>query len=97
MDDFEIKYIKETDLIHLIQMLKKQYKVTVDTEGKEFINIELGWEYKHGKLHLSMIPFLQKTLQQFDNIIQTKCQDSPYPHIKPTYITKSNLLPMMNL
>ncbi|KAL7476512.1 hypothetical protein ACHAW6_002370 [Cyclotella cf. meneghiniana] len=44
VDNFGIKYIKQTDLDHLIQTLKKHYQVTVDREGKEFIKIDLDWD-----------------------------------------------------
>jgi hypothetical protein len=37
VDNFEIKYLKQEDLDHLIQLLEKHYDVTVDLEGKELI------------------------------------------------------------
>jgi hypothetical protein len=88
VDDFGIKYIKQADLDHLIQALEKHYQVTVDKEGKEFVKIDLDWDYKNGKVHLPMAPYLQKALRQFNNLVPTKCHDSPYPHTEPTYGTK---------
>ena len=35
-----------------------------------------------------MAPYLQKALRQFDNIVPTKCQDSPYPYTEPKYGAK---------
>jgi hypothetical protein len=35
-----------------------------------------------------MIPYLQKALRQFDNVIPTKFQDSPYPHVETKYGAK---------
>jgi hypothetical protein len=35
-----------------------------------------------------MAPYLQKSLQQFNNIVPTKCQDSPYPYTEPKYGAK---------
>ena len=35
-----------------------------------------------------MAPYLQKALRQFDNIVPSKCQDSPYPYTEPKYGTK---------
>ncbi len=35
-----------------------------------------------------MAPYLQKSLQQFDNIVPTKCQNSPYPYTEPKYSAK---------
>ncbi len=53
---------EKKDLDHLIQMLKKHYDVSVDLEGKEFVKIQLDWDYKNRKVHLSMVPYLQKAL-----------------------------------
>ncbi len=71
VDNFGIKYLKQEDLDHLIRLLEKHYNVTVDLEGKEFVKIQLDWDYKNRKVHLSMAPYLQKALQQFDNIVPT--------------------------
>ena len=39
VDDFGTKYIKQADLDHLIQALKKHYEVTLDTDDKDFIKL----------------------------------------------------------
>ena len=88
VDDFGIKYLKQADLDHLITALKKHYDVTVDLEGKEYMKIELDWDYENKRVHLSMAPYLQKALRQFDNLVPTQHQDSPYPFTKPKYGAK---------
>jgi uncharacterized protein YktA (UPF0223 family) len=88
VDDFGIKYIKEADLDHLIAALEKHYEVTVDKEGREYVKIELDWDYENIKVHLSMQPYLQKALRQFNNVVPSKSQDSPYPHVPPKYDEK---------
>jgi hypothetical protein len=35
-----------------------------------------------------MKPYLDKSLRQFNNVVPTKCQHSPYPHVKPKYRAK---------
>ena len=35
-----------------------------------------------------MKPYLNKALRQFDDVIPTNCQQSPYPHVKPNYGAK---------
>ena len=72
VDDFGIKYLKKEDLDHLIKALEKYYEVTVDLEGKEYVKIELDWDYDKREVHLSMMPYLQKALRQFDNVVPTK-------------------------
>ncbi len=52
------------------------------------MKIELDWDYDKGQVHLSMQPYLQKALRQFDNIVPSKHQDSPYPHVEPKYGAK---------
>ena len=49
---------------------------------------ELDWDYKNRKVHLSMAPYLQKALRQFNNIVPKKCEDSPYPYSEPKYGAK---------
>ncbi len=88
VDNFDIKYFKKEDNDHLIDTLKKYYNVKVDPKGKELVKIELDWDYKNRKVHLSMKPYLDKSLRQFDNVVLTKCQHSPYPHVEPKYGAK---------
>jgi hypothetical protein len=88
VDDFGIKYLKNEDLDHLIKSLEKYYDVTVDLKGKEYVKIELDWDYAKREVHLSMAPYLQKALRQFDNVVPTKREDSPYPHVEPKYGAK---------
>jgi uncharacterized protein YktA (UPF0223 family) len=71
-----------------IHTLEKYYEVAVDLDGKEFVKIELDWDYENKRVHLSMAPYLQKALRQFDNIVPTKRQDSLYPHIETKYGAK---------
>jgi hypothetical protein len=88
VDDFGIKHFKQEDLDHLIRSLEKQYDVAVDLGRKEFVKIELDWDYENKRVHLSMAPYLQKALRQFDNLVPTHHHDSPYPHIEPKYGVK---------
>ena len=52
------------------------------------MKIQLDWDYKNRKVHLSMVPYLQKALQQFDNIVPSKRQDLPYPYTELKYGAK---------
>lgn len=88
VDDFGIKYVRKADLDHLMQSLEKYYDVSLDLEGKEYVKIELDWDYEKRRVHLSMAPYLQKALRQFDNIVPTQRHDSPYPYIEPKYGAK---------
>ncbi len=70
---FGIKYFTKEDLDHLADTLKKYYNVKLNPEGKNLVKIELDWDYTNKKVHLSMKPYLDKSVQQFDNIVPTKC------------------------
>ena len=61
VNNYGIKYFTTEDLDHLINTLKKYYDVKVDPEGKELVKIELDWDYKNRKVHLSMKPYLNKS------------------------------------
>ena len=88
VDDFGIKFLSENDLDHLIGVLRKYYNVKVNMKGQEYLKIELDWDYENKKVHLSMKPYLDKLLRQFDNVVPTKRQDSPFPHMEPRYGAK---------
>lgn len=88
VDDFGIKYFSREDLDHLVDSLKKYYEVKVDPEGRELVKIELDWDYENKKVHLSMKPYLDKLLRQFNNVVPKKRQDSPFPHVEPKYGAK---------
>ncbi len=88
VDNFGIKYMKEADLDHLIRTLRQYYNVSVDLEGKEYVKIELDWDYDNGCVHLSMAPYLKKALAQFGVETPKKLQHSPYAFVPPKYDAK---------
>ena len=59
--------------------------MALDKEGREYVKIELDWDYEQGKVHLSMKPYRDKALRQFDNLVPSKLQDSHYPHVLIKY------------
>eukprot|EP00804_Cyclotella_cryptica_P003028 CCRYP_006015-RA/>CCRYP_006015-RA protein AED:0.47 eAED:0.47 QI:0/0/0/1/0/0/2/0/83 len=53
-------YTSLDDANHLIDTLKKQYDVSVDHTGHEYVKINLDWDYNKREVHLSMAPFREK-------------------------------------
>jgi hypothetical protein len=49
------------------------------------VKIELDWDYTTKKVHLSMKPYLDKSLRQFDNVVPMKRQHLSYLHAEPKY------------
>jgi hypothetical protein len=80
--------LHKDDLDHLANTLKQYYDVKIDPDGKELVKIELDWDHANKKVHLSMKPYLNKSLRQLDNVVSTKCQHLPYPHVEPKYGAK---------
>jgi hypothetical protein len=62
VDNFGIKYIGKEHVMHLIKVLKEHYKVEEDWEGKQYLGITLGWDYKNHELHLSMPKYMEPAL-----------------------------------
>jgi hypothetical protein len=45
VDDFAIKYTKMEDTQHLIDVLKKDYTVTIDWDANKYIGLTIKWDY----------------------------------------------------
>ena len=43
VDDFDIKYYDKKDADHLLDCLKKYYKVTTDWEGRNYLGLTFHW------------------------------------------------------
>jgi hypothetical protein len=61
VDNFGVKYINQTDVNHLIQTLKQDYKSEDDWEGTRYLGITLDWDYKKREVHLSMPGYAIRT------------------------------------
>jgi hypothetical protein len=85
VDDFGVKYINETDVNHLIQTLKQDYKIEDDWEGTRYLSITLDWDYKKRKVHLSMPGYVERALTRFRHPMPKQLQHQPHKHTVPTY------------
>ena len=83
IDDFAIKYVKQEDVDHLINAIKRYYPITVDTEATKYIGLTIDWDYKNRKAHIHMPGYLDKALVQFKHEAPGKIQNSPHPHVIP--------------
>ena len=92
VDDFGIKYMTEQDLDHLIKTLHQYCDISLDLSGKEYVKIELDWDYKNKCVHLSMAPYLKKALTQFGVKKPKRLQTSLYAYIPPNYGTKQQFV-----
>jgi len=85
VDDFSVKYINETDINHLIQALKQDYKIEEDWEGTRYLGISLDWDYKKREVHRSMPGYVEHALTRFGHLIPKILQHQPHKHTVPTY------------
>ncbi len=60
--------------MHLISILKKHYEISEDWSGS--------------RVHLSMPGYITKALQRFGHERPGRMQNSPHPHVAPTYSAK---------
>ena len=88
VDDFGVKYVGREHAEHLMSIIRKDYKVTEDWEGKLYIGLTLDWEYDQRRVHISMPGYVGKARQEFGHKMPTRRQDSPYPHTPPNYGAK---------
>eukprot|EP00804_Cyclotella_cryptica_P011147 CCRYP_020833-RA/>CCRYP_020833-RA protein AED:0.43 eAED:0.43 QI:0/0/0/1/0/0/2/0/225 len=54
VDDFGVKYVAEEHAQHLIDTLKKNYKLAEDWSGDLYCGITLDWDYKKRTLDISL-------------------------------------------
>ena len=66
VDDFLIKYVNDDNLQHLREAVGKYYKFKVDLEAKQYVGINLKWDYRRGTVRLSMDGYVAKALRELE-------------------------------
>lgn len=89
VDDFGVKYVGKEHAMHLINILKQHYEISEDWTGTKYIGITFEWDYDHRMVHLSMPGYISKALQRFGHERPRRVQNSPHPHVTPTYGAKA--------
>ncbi len=89
VDDFGVKCIGKEPAMHLSSILKQHDKISEDWTGSKYIDITFGWDYHNCRVHLSMPGYISKALQQFGHERPCRLQNSPHPHVAPTYGAKA--------
>jgi hypothetical protein len=65
VNDFGVKYTQQEDMDHLIECIKKKYKLTKDWDGNLYCTVRLKWDYKACTLDISMPGYILKQLQKY--------------------------------
>jgi len=92
VDDFAIKVMSAEDEKHLLDVLRKDYIITVDREATKYIGLTIDWDYNGGKVHIHMPGYLDKAMARFKHDIPTKIQNSPHRHIDVKYGAKKQFV-----
>lgn len=81
VDDFWVKYVGKEHAQHLVDVLKKYYKLAEDWDGDLYCGIKLNWDYENRTLDISLSGYINKLILQFDHKPPTKPQNCPFqPH-----------------
>ena len=88
VDDFGIKYKEKSDVEHLIQCLEKKYTMKVDYEAKQYVGINLKWDYVKRELVCSMDGYIQDALKEFEHTSPKQHFYGPSKHDIPEYGAK---------
>jgi hypothetical protein len=85
VDDFGVKYTNNDNFDFLVSTLQKDYKITVDKTGANYLGLTLDWDYNNCTVNISMPGYIEQTLQRFQHPIPKRPQHSPHAWIAPDY------------
>ena len=80
VDDFGIKYFNKDDVEHFKDSLKDHFQFHLDWEGKNYIGLNLHWDYQNGFVDISMPGYIEKTLHRLQHPAPSSPQYSPHEH-----------------
>ena len=85
MDDFGIKYERQEDITHLIDVLKTIYKISEDWDGKLNFGLNLEWDYYKREVLVSMSNYVTKALHKFQHPNPKPAQYATHQWKRPHY------------
>ena len=91
-DGFRVKYLTKYHALHLKAESEDKYKVTINSEGKLYIEIALKWDYEKGSVQLLMSRYVRAALHSFQHKKHKITQDSPYPWTQTIYGNNNQML-----
>ena len=94
MDDFGIKYERQEDITHLLNALKKIYKISEDWDGKLYFGLNLEWDYHKREELVSMPIYVTKALHKFQHPTPKRAQYAPHQWTLPNYGLKTTRNPL---
>ena len=77
-----MKYFSENDHDHLLDTLKKHYKLHIDKRGSHYMGLTLNGNYKKEQVNISMPKYIKKALHKLGHENPDKPEYSPHEHQK---------------
>ena len=77
VDNFGVKYVRKEHADHLASVVKENYEVTTDWEGKRYVRLTLDWDYTLRQVHLSMPDYVPDALKRFKRLRPRRPQNAP--------------------
>ena len=85
VDDFGIKFTNKTDVEHLLNSLKKKYKITEDWTGNNYCGLTLDWQYNNRFVDVSMPGYIENLLHRVAHNCPIKPVHAPHKWNKPIF------------
>ena len=86
VDDFGKKYTNQADVGYLINAVRDKYPFRVDWEAKQYIGIQLKWDYNKRELCTSMEGYVEQALKQFTHTTPKQHCKDPSRINRPVYL-----------
>ena len=67
VDNFGVKFVGVEQLRHLVESLKKFYKIVLNPTRSKYRGITLEWDYKNRTVDLSLPSYVPTKLKDFDH------------------------------
>jgi hypothetical protein len=94
VDDFGIKSFTLADANHLLDTLRKYYKISVDWAGKNYCGLTINWNYRRRYVDTSMPGYLPSALKRLQHVAPSSPQYAPHKWSQPAYGQKLQLAPI---
>jgi hypothetical protein len=96
VDDFGVRYTDKHNVERLLAALHQEYNYSIDWDGTCYIGLTLEWDYKNGKVFLSMPGYIERALQRFEHFRPTKIEHSPHDWTVPKYGARQQYVTYVN-
>ena len=91
VDDFGVKYTNKEDALHLERTISEHYPLKCDWKGRQYIGINLKWDYKNRTLQTTMDGYVKRALLQFQHTIPKQHHYAPSKYHPPKYGAKQQM------